>query len=167
MFRLYICSVCQIVPQPSLREDGQCQLWGHQERLAMPTGQPSLNKDVTYFLSSTVRTYVLRWTGLGKQCRPILDCSRRSLIRVYIICSSVCCFNWMHFSGLKLEFSNFRIITAIFRVSHFYFQIFTVVIIWAASWQNKQNDCASSEDSDQPVHPPSLIRVFAVHSVGS
>ena len=25
--------------------------------------------------------------------------------------------------------------------------------VWAASWQNQQNDCASSEDSDQPVHP--------------
>ena len=28
--------------------------------------------------------------------------------------------------------------------------------------KNKQNDCAPSEDSDQPEHPPSLIRVFAV-----
>ena len=27
--------------------------------------------------------------------------------------------------------------------------------------------CAPSEDSDQPVHPPSLIRVFAVRSIGS
>ena len=27
--------------------------------------------------------------------------------------------------------------------------------------------CAPSEDSDQPGHPPSLIRVFAVHSIGS
>ena len=27
--------------------------------------------------------------------------------------------------------------------------------------------CAPSEDSDQPVHTPSLIRVFAVRSVGS
>ena len=35
--------------------------------------------------------------------------------------------------------------------------------IWAASWQNQQNDCAPSKDSDQPGHPPSLIRVFAVH----
>ena len=26
--------------------------------------------------------------------------------------------------------------------------------------------CAPSEDSDQPGHPPSLIRVFAVHSMG-
>ena len=34
---------------------------------------------------------------------------------------------------------------------------------WVASWQNQQNDCASIEDSDQPGHPPSLIRVFAVH----
>ena len=31
---------------------------------------------------------------------------------------------------------------------------------WAASWQNQQNDCAPSEDSDQHGHPPSLIRVF-------
>ena len=33
---------------------------------------------------------------------------------------------------------------------------------WVASWQNQQNDCAPSEDSDQPGHSPSLIRVFAV-----
>ena len=39
--------------------------------------------------------------------------------------------------------------------------------LWAASWQNQQNDCAPSKDSDQPGHPPSLISVFAVHSVGS
>ena len=37
------------------------------------------------------------------------------------------------------------------------------LIIWAASWQNQQNDCAPSEDSDQSGHPPYLIRVFAVH----
>ena len=36
------------------------------------------------------------------------------------------------------------------------------VIKWAASWQNQSNGCAPSEDSDQPGHPPSLIRVFAV-----
>ena len=34
--------------------------------------------------------------------------------------------------------------------------------IWAATCQNQQCDCAPSEDSDQPGHPPSLIRVFAV-----
>ena len=33
---------------------------------------------------------------------------------------------------------------------------------WAATWQNQQNECAPSEDSDQPGHPPSLIWVFAV-----
>ena len=32
----------------------------------------------------------------------------------------------------------------------------------AATWQNQQSDCAPSEDSDQPGHPPSLIRVLAV-----
>ena len=38
--------------------------------------------------------------------------------------------------------------------------------IWATSWQNQQNDCAPSEDSDQPGHPPSLIGVLAVRSLG-
>ena len=33
-------------------------------------------------------------------------------------------------------------------------------IIWAATWQNKQNECAPSEDSDQPEHPSSLTSVF-------
>ena len=35
---------------------------------------------------------------------------------------------------------------------------------WAATWQNQQNGCAPIEDSDQPGHPPSLIRVFAVRT---
>ena len=38
---------------------------------------------------------------------------------------------------------------------------------WATTWQNQQSDHAPSEDSDQPGHPPSLIRVFAVRSIGS
>ena len=33
---------------------------------------------------------------------------------------------------------------------------------WAATCQNQQSDCAASEDSDQPGHPPRLIRVFDV-----
>ena len=31
------------------------------------------------------------------------------------------------------------------------------------TWQNQQNGCVPSKDSDQPGHLPSLIRVFAVH----
>ena len=38
-------------------------------------------------------------------------------------------------------------------------------MIWATTWQNQQNECAPSKDSDQPEHPSSLIRVFAVHSM--
>ena len=33
---------------------------------------------------------------------------------------------------------------------------------WSATCQNQQNGCASSEDSDQPRHPHSLTRLFAV-----
>ena len=42
-----------------------------------------------------------------------------------------------------------------------------VNLIWAATWQNQQNECAPSEDSDQPGNPPSLVRIFAVRSMGS
>ena len=41
------------------------------------------------------------------------------------------------------------------------------VKIGATSWQNQQNDYVPSKDSYQPGHPPSLIRVFAVCSMGS
>ena len=34
--------------------------------------------------------------------------------------------------------------------------------VWAIIWKKKKNECAPSEDPDQPGHPPSLIRVFAV-----
>ena len=40
----------------------------------------------------------------------------------------------------------------------FIFSKFFMPVSWAATWENKQSECASSEDSD----PPSLIRVFAV-----
>ena len=40
-------------------------------------------------------------------------------------------------------------------------QILTAKLKSTASWQN-QRGCAPSKDSDQPGHPPSLIRVFAV-----
>ena len=33
---------------------------------------------------------------------------------------------------------------------------------WAATWQNQQSECVPREDSDQPGHLSSLIRVFAV-----
>ena len=37
--------------------------------------------------------------------------------------------------------------------------------IWATTWQNQQNGCVPSEDTDQPGHPghpPCLIWVFSV-----
>ena len=35
--------------------------------------------------------------------------------------------------------------------------------IWATIWQNQQSECAPSEDSDQPGHPPSLISLHCPH----
>ena len=47
---------------------------------------------------------------------------------------------------------------------HFLRNLLVVIIYikWATTRQNQQNECAPSEDSDQPGHLPSLIRVFAV-----
>ena len=41
--------------------------------------------------------------------------------------------------------------------------LYNKIDTWAATWKNQQCGCAPREDSDQPGHPPSLIRVFAVH----
>ena len=46
------------------------------------------------------------------------DPDRSSLIRVYTVCNSVCIF-WMHDSKVEPHCSNFRISTAVFRVSKF------------------------------------------------
>ena len=32
--------------------------------------------------------------------------------------------------------------------------------IWAMTWQNQQNECAPSEDSDQPGHQPGLLEIL-------
>ena len=42
-----------------------------------------------------------------------------------------------------------------------------ICYVVALKFQQKAYECAPSEDSDQPGHPPSLIRVFAVRSMGS
>ena len=57
------------------------------------------------------------------------------------------------------------------RLSHngkwYYCYCLSTQLIWATTWQNQQSECVPSEDSDQPGHPPSLIRVFAVRWMGS
>ena len=73
-------------------------------------------------------------------------CPDLSVLKLKIITvdQDLCIF-WMHYCLLIPHCSNFRIITT-----------------WATTWQNQQSDCAPREDSDQPGHPPSLIRVFTV-----
>ena len=68
----------------------------------------------------------------GKQCRPWSECFFKSTV---ILVYTV---------YLIVPVGKLRIITS------------------ATSWQNQQTECAPSDDSDQPGHPPSLIRVFAI-----
>ena len=55
----------------------------------------------------------------------------------------------------------YNILLSTFNNRHLY-DINRRIIIWATTWQNQQSDCVPSKDSEQPVHPPSLIRVFTV-----
>ena len=50
----------------------------------------------------------------------------------------------------------------------FKFGRFSMILLFESA-QDKTNKmaCATSEDSEQPGHPPSLIRIFVVRSVGS
>ena len=38
-----------------------------------------------------------------------------------------------------------------------------ISLFWTTTRENQQSGCAPIADSDKPGHPPSLIRVFAVH----
>ena len=70
-------------------------------------------------------------------------------------------------SWRKLSFSYHQIPSVSVLLSYLLVSSSGHKEIWAATWQNQQSDWRPSEDSDQPGHPPSLIRVFAVRSMGS
>ena len=53
-----------------------------------------------------------------KLCHNSNTSDRSSLIRVYTVCNFICIF-WANYSVVKQYYSNFRIITAIFRVPGF------------------------------------------------
>ena len=87
-------------------------------------------------------------TGLGKHVDP-------DRIKEQSGQSPHCLSFHLHlYSMVKPHCSDFKIIAAILWVSEFFLFL---QHIWAVSWQNQQNDCVPSEDSDQPGHPPSLI----------
>ena len=93
---------------------------------------------------------------LGKQCKPRSDCSK-TVWSGYTLFATAS----MHCYMLKLSCSNFRKITAIISsipILHFlqYSQS-----IWAASWQNQQNDFVPSKTQVslgiRPVWSESLL----------
>ena len=69
------------------------------------------------------------------------------------------CVTLIHYIKCDLHPSNSLQDT---RRNHWTMKYKSLTYKWAATWQNQQCGCAPSEDSDQPGHPPSLIRVFAV-----
>ena len=78
----------------------------------------------------TILILSFRTDRSGCRCRS--DCSQRSdcsLIRVYIICHSLCNF-WTHYSIVKWCCFNFRIFKAIFSG----FQIFRIFMVVLKTW---------------------------------
>ena len=67
---------------------------------------------------------------------------------------------WLMECNFSKDFKRTTSVAFNFTISFLYFRIFEPP-------HDKTNKvvCAPSEDSDQPGHPPSLIRVFAVRSI--
>ena len=76
-------------------------------------------------------------------------------------CAVEICHDGMLEDTNSLDGAHFMILF-IFSGAYWLHGTLAVPYLWAMTWQNQQNDCAPSEDSDQPGHSPSLIRVFAV-----
>ena len=61
---------------------------------------------------------------------------------------------------------KFQLNNSIFS-SFSYFSDYFQTLLHEPRYNKTNKVCVPSEDSDQPGHPPSLTRVFAVRSVGS
>ena len=112
--------------------------------------------------NSSYRRHAI-WTGpSGPSCRVATYITNGKL-RILVLFSKD--------SG-KIEFRNvdsepwfYTRMSAIFRQS--ITQCLSVEVSkWAATWQNQQSDCAPSEDSDQPGHPPSKCTAKTLIRVG-
>ena len=71
-------------------------------------------------------------------------------------------FRWPIRTFAECIFVQFTLTVSRLNYRHFWSTLPCLRLIWAATWQNQQSDCAPSEVSDQPGHPPILIWVFAV-----
>ena len=77
----------------------------------------------------------LIWVFAGRTATLLVLSCRGSVVIMFWIASSGFCMKW---ESIDLAY----------------------MLMWAATWQNHQNEYAPSEDSDQPGHPPSLLRVL-------
>ena len=96
-------------------------------------------------------------THLTKWCSAVSDAGR--VLSLLLEDASFGFWPLPHFSHIPnkyLKHGSYTFVVSYFPSTVLFFAV------WAATWQNQTSDCAPSEDSDQPGHPPSLIRVFAV-----
>ena len=77
------------------------------------------------------------------------------------------CWAHTHSVGFVMSWLRFFLTDTKYKFRRILVLAATVLINWDATWQNQQSGCAPNKDSDQPGHPPSLIRVFAVRLMGS
>ena len=108
------------------------------------TSEDRFSRDVAQFKSLNLSTYYL--CKVGSLIRIL------SLIRITIIIRTVSIFDFLCLLYKANNRIEILISTRTFEPPH-----------------DKTNKmaCAPSENSNQPGHPPSLIRVFAVRSMGS
>ena len=107
---------------------------------------------------------VMRPKDTDRMASSIVDpdqtSSRSSLIWVYTVCSDLSLRKlvWRSFGSLDTHRVPRKDLIWLQGCAGWSESSLGTQYIWAVTWKK----CAPSEDSDQPGHPPSLIRVFAV-----
>ena len=94
-------------------------------------------------------------------------CDRRKFVRTvaHCFCHQHIAFVYIHNSSIVSTLVCFCFVFFYSQLKLFFRREWKILFCgennWDATRQNQQNECAPTEDSDQPEHPPSLIRVFA------
>ena len=112
---------------------------------------------------SALVSWAASWQNQQSDCAPSEDSDPPSLIWVFAM-------RLMGSQGPKLSSLGAHLICWFCHEAALFSVLLTLLShcwpkmkkMWASTWQNQQSECAPSEDSDHPGHPPSLLRVFAV-----
>ena len=139
----------------------------HDETNKM-TCAPSEDSDQPVCPHSLTGVFLVRMTTTWILSYPLS--AQRSLRSDWADAQADLSLSWAHMPIRWFCHEAAHLCIHLFYSSSWYQRLRSLTVVLAediSTWQNQQNVCAPSEDSDQPGHSPNLIRVFAVRSMGS